>query len=156
MSLVYSTSKDLRSFSLFSELSTEECSTLAPLFQVQDYPAGSVLIKLDDVLANLMLIESGIVEVKLPLVGAGGSTSVARFGPGECVGELSLTRIPRRAASATAEVDCRCLVADTAKLNALFEANPKIGFVVFRKLSAIITERLVATNMKLRNSESHF
>jgi len=41
-------------------------------------------------------------------------------------------------------------------LNELLDLHPKIGFLVFRKLAAIITARLVATNMKLRNSESQF
>lgn len=147
---------ELRKYSLFSELTPEECALLAPLFTHQEFSAGSLLIKQDDISSNLFLIAAGIVEVRLPLIGPAGTTSVARFGPGECVGELALAKIARRAASASAEVDCKCMVADAVRLNELFSKQPRIGYVVFRKLSEIITDRLVATNMKLRNSESHF
>lgn len=145
----------LRNFSLFSDLSSDDCVLLAPLFKLQDFSVGSLLVKQDDISSNLFLVVSGIVEVRLPLIGPNGTTSVGKFGPGECVGELSLAKLARRAASATAHLECQCLVADTVKLNELLAANPKVGFLVFRKLAAIITERLVATNMKLRNSESH-
>ncbi len=144
----------LTQFQLFSTLSGDECSVIAPLFTEVSYAAGTPFIEQDGVSTQLFLIISGIAEVRLPLIGPRGTTSVAKFGPGECVGELSLAKVARRAASAVAEVDCKMFAADTEKLIEIFDAHPKIGYQVYRKLAAIITDRLVATNMMLRNSAS--
>jgi CRP-like cAMP-binding protein len=147
--------KDLSDFLLFSLLVPEECHIIAPLFREQSFATGETLIRQDDTSTHLFLITSGIIEVRLPLIAPLASTSVAKFGPKECVGELTLAKIARRAASAVAHVESRCWVVDTVKLIELFEQHPKIGYHVYRKLSEIITERLIATNMMLRNSESH-
>jgi CRP-like cAMP-binding protein len=146
---------ELKQFHLFSTLSTEECAVLVPLFSQVVFSAGTTFIKQDEISAQLFLIKSGIAEVKLPLIGPKGTTSVAKFGPWECVGELSLAKTARRAASAVAEVECTCFCADTEELVKVFGQHPKIGFQVFRQLAIIITDRLVATNMMLRNSASH-
>lgn len=155
MSTKNPTAAQLQTFPLFADLTTEECATLAPLFKQQDYAAGSVLIQQDDISAQLHLITEGIVEVRLPLVGVNGTTRVAKFGPGECVGELALARIARRAASAVAEVKGQCLTASAIELTQLFALHPRVGYAVYKKLAEIITDRLVATNMQLRNSVSH-
>ena len=149
------TTQQLKQYALFSLLSDDEAEILAPLFKAVNFAAGTTFINQDEISHNLYLIVSGIAEVRLPLIGPRGTTSVAKFGPGECVGELSLARIARRAASALAEVDCQCFVVETQKLIDVFEKHPKIGYEVYRKLASIITDRLVATNMMLRNSESH-
>lgn len=149
------TSAKLKEFSLFSLLSETECALLAPLFKETMIPAGTKFISQDQISAQVFLIQTGVAEVQLPLIGPRGITSIAKFGPGECVGELSLAKTARRAATAVAELDCHCLVADTPKLIELFDKHPTIGYGVFRQLSAIITDRLVATNMMLRNSESN-
>ena len=148
--------EQLSQFSLFSLLTFEEAKIIAPFFQEVLIPAGTTFIQQDSVTAHLYLIVSGITEVKLPLIGPLGTTSIAKFGPGECVGELSLAKVVRRSASAVAEVECRCFVAETQVLIDAFERHPKIGYEVFRKLAEIITDRLVATNMMLRNSASQF
>ncbi|NBX16969.1 MAG: cyclic nucleotide-binding domain-containing protein [Proteobacteria bacterium] len=145
----------LGNFNLFSTLTAEECAVLVPLFKETVFPAGTTFIKQDEISAQMYLIKSGIAEVKLPLIGPKGTTSVAKFGPNECVGELSLAKTARRAASAVAEVECVCLSVDTADLLKVFETHPRIGYQVFRQLAIIITDRLVATNMMLRNSASH-
>jgi len=155
MSTTHPTAAELQNFALFADLTLEMCSALTSCFQLQDYNAGSVLIQQDDVSAKLFLIVEGVIEVRLPLVGVNSTTRVAKFGPGECVGELSLARVARRAASAVAELKSRCLTANAAELTQICEQHPRIGFVVYKKLAEIITDRLVATNMQLRNSESH-
>ncbi|MEN9809470.1 MAG: hypothetical protein RLZZ488_1037 [Pseudomonadota bacterium] len=149
------TAELLKNFHLFSSLTTSEAELLVPHFREVVYEAGQIIIQQDEISSHLFLITSGIAEVRLPLVGPRGTTSVAKFGPKECIGELAMAKIARRAASAVAEVACRCYVADVARLTDSFEKNPKIGFEVYRKLATIMTDRLVATNMMLRNSESN-
>ncbi|MEY4063980.1 MAG: hypothetical protein RIR26_188 [Pseudomonadota bacterium] len=145
----------LRGFHLFSLLSAEESEFIFPHFREVVLPAGTTFIETDEGASCLYLIVSGVAEVRLPLIGPRGTTSIAKFGPGDCVGELSLARINRRVASATAQVECKCLVVETHHLVRVFEENPQIGYAVYRRLSEILTDRLVATNMMLRNSESH-
>lgn len=149
------TGERLREFHLFSTLTSSEAEVLVPHFSEVVYQAGQTIIQQDEMSTQLYLIAGGIAEVRLPLVGPRGTTSVAKFGPKECIGELSMAKIARRAASAVAELECRCYVADVARLTDSFEKNPKIGFEVYRKLATIMTDRLVATNMMLRNSESN-
>jgi CRP-like cAMP-binding protein len=155
MSTLSPTSAQLQKFALFSDLSLEECGTLASCFQLQEYAAGTELIQQDDLSVNLYLIVEGIVEVSLPLVGVTTSTRIAKFGPGECVGELALARVARRAASAVVKLKSQCLTANASELTEICAQHPRIGFAVYKKLSEIITDRLVSTNMQLRNSESH-
>lgn len=155
MSATHPTDIELKRFSLFADLTPEECSTLMPCFHRHEYSAGEVLIRQDDISSSLFLIVEGVIEVRLPLVGVNGTTRVAKFGPGECVGELALARIARRAASAVTEVKSQCFVANATELTQIFSQHPRIGYAVYKKLSEIITDRLVATNMQLRNSESH-
>jgi CRP-like cAMP-binding protein len=149
------TGERLQEFHLFSSLTKNEADVLVPHFREVIYDAGQTIIQQDEISSHLFLIAAGIAEVRLPLVGPRGTTSVAKFGPRECIGELAMAKIARRAASAVAEVECRCFVADVARLTESFEKNPKIGFEVYRKLATIMTDRLVATNMMLRNSESN-
>ena len=155
MSSLHPTAAQLQRFALFSDLTLDECETLTSCFQLNDYSAGSMLIQQDDLSTHLYLIVEGIVEVRLPLVGTQTTTRVAKFGPGECVGELALARVARRAASAVAELKSQCLTASAVELTEVCAKHPRIGFAVYKKLSEIITDRLVATNMQLRNSESH-
>ena len=93
MSSLHPTAAQLQRFALFSDLTLDECETLTSCFQLNDYSAGSMLIQQDDLSTHLYLIVEGIVEVRLPLVGAQTTTRVAKFGPGECVGELALARV---------------------------------------------------------------
>ena len=148
-------SDTLRRFELFEGMSEEELRLLASALAPKTFHQNDVLIEDDSLGDEIYFICGGLVSIELRMVGNAGSERIAKLGEGSSVGEFILTRKARRSAKVTAvtpRVDT--YVTTYEKMMALFERNPRIGFVFFRNLSAVIVERLKNTNMALRNAIS--
>lgn len=132
-------------------LTSDDLVTLASRLREVTIPAGKNFIEHDSCTNQVFVILEGQVEVAIPLVGNRGQTVLAKLGRGETVGEFALIREARRAASSRALTELKVLVTESDDLMKLFEVHPRIGYLVFRNLSRIIVDRLVDTNMAVRN-----
>ena len=133
---------------LFNGLDASILQKLAALAQRESHEAGALLYRPGDPADDFYVLDSGRVEF---LVGRGDRTAPGGFmlKKGEVFGWAALLDgYPARIASA------RCLEASTllringkAALNVL-EHDPAAGFVVMRRLAALIARYLAASGVK--------
>lgn len=109
----------------------------------RSFEAGSIVFDEGDVGDVLFIIQSG--EIELTRQGANGRRMVARLGPGEFFGEMSVVIGERRSARAIAVSDTRLLVLDGETLEAMCIERPEVAIRIIRRL----TTRLIDSERRL-------
>ena len=66
-------------------------------------------------------------------------------------GEMSLLRSRRRSAQVSAYSDLALRKVDQKKLFQLFVYNPRLGYIIMRNLSAILSDRIMEMNFMWRD-----
>lgn len=87
---------------------------------------------------GLYVIQSG--EVELTRSSEGGGHPVARLGPGEFVGEMSVVLGEARSERCTAVTEARLLELDAGTLEAMCVERPEIAIRIIRRLSGRLIE----------------
>jgi small-conductance mechanosensitive channel/CRP-like cAMP-binding protein len=95
----------LRGVSIFSALSDEQWTDLANTTTLRLYAAREVIVREGEAGSSMFVVARGEVSVSLQQTGA----EVARLGPGEFFGEMSLLTGDRRSATVTAVSDAELL-----------------------------------------------
>lgn len=139
-------------FRICAGLEDADLQSLASLLSLETIAAGTEFLRHDDANGKVYFIVDGMVEVTVPLVANKGRAQLAKLGRGDTVGEFALVRDARRSASSVAISEVVALSGDNVALLNHFELHPRLGYLVFRNLSRILVERLVDTNMTLRNA----
>jgi toluene monooxygenase system ferredoxin subunit len=133
---------------LFNGIAGSTIAALAALARREDHPPGAVLYRPGDPAEDFFVLDSGRVEF---LIGRGERTALGGFmlKKGEVFGWAALLDgYPTRIASA------RCLEASTLlRINgkaalAVLERDLHAGFVVMRRLSALIARYLASSGVK--------
>lgn len=132
----------LRKIPLFAELSPADLQSVAAIAEERTYADGDVIAGEGEVGDELHLVTDGTVHV---VRGTGGATSpVARRGPGDVVGEMSIiTRTPR-IASLVAEGDVRTLRIGHREFESMIRERPEVSLAVMR----VLAERLGAQTVE--------
>lgn len=99
---------------------------------------GEVVFDEGDAGGPLFVIQAG--EIELTRSGATGRRRVARLGPGEFFGEMSVLVGGTRAERATAVSGARLLELDAATLEATCVERPEVGIRMLRRLAARLAE----------------
>jgi CRP-like cAMP-binding protein len=107
------------------------------------FEAGETVFDEGDPGDRLYVIQSG--EVELAREGAGGHRVVARLGPGDFFGELSVVLGRPRSTRATAAKKSRVLELDRDTLEAMCLAQPEIAIRMIR----ILVSRLIEAERRL-------
>jgi len=115
---------------LFAGITPESMMRLAEVAGEQDFPAGSFIVRQGQVGTGLYVILSGSVRVLR------GAEELARLGPGDFFGELSVIDQQPRIASVQAETDARCLALASWDLLALLEGDTQLAQNMIRGLVA--------------------
>ncbi|MGB0133235.1 cyclic nucleotide-binding domain-containing protein [Dokdonella sp.] len=97
-----------------------------------DVPAGQAVFAEGDPGQTLFIVESGVVEIFLA---ARGEEPVARLGPGEFFGELSMLSGQPRSASAIASEPARLLRIEREAFAGLLSENVEIAVSIMRTLA---------------------
>ena len=105
---------------LAHELATQEPAS---------FPAGKVIMSAGAVGAFMYVVMEGRVAISV------GNSVVERVGPGGMFGEMALVDRSARAASATAEVDCKLLAINRADFLGLVKANPAFGASLLKSIA---------------------
>ena len=113
--------KGLASISLFSELSAKECKAVGRLMTSVTVKPGRDLITEGDVGREFLVITEGEATVRR------GGKVVARLGPGDFMGELSVIAGVPRTASVTADMEMVVSVLNRREFSALLDAQPKVA-----------------------------
>jgi CRP-like cAMP-binding protein len=105
------------------------------------FEAGQAIVQRGQVGNGLYIVVSGEVRI------VAGSDELARLGPGEFFGELSVIDQQPRSASALADGPTACLALASWDLVALLEQDPGLAMNLLRELAV----RLRQADAQLRN-----
>jgi CRP-like cAMP-binding protein len=132
----------LRETEVFRGLTNDELDLVADLCSPEFHPAGLTLSQQGDDIDKLYVVQEGLVQFRFQ-IGATRYWSVDSSSEGECFGWAALLGPPYTWAS-----EARCaehttlLTVDAARLRALCQSYPRIGFVVMSGIGRVVTQRL--------------
>ena len=124
----------LRRVALFDELAPADLGAIAEVAQERSFADGELLASEGELGDELLIVASGTVRVE-----AGGS-EIARRGPGEVVGEMSLITRGPRMASLVADGDVRAIRIGRREFESMIHDRPDIGIGVMRVLAQRLAE----------------
>ena len=133
---------------LFNGLNSFTLEKLVSLAQRESRPAGAVLYRPGDPAEDFFVLDSGRIEF---LVGRGERTAPAGFmlRKGEVFGWAALLEgYPARIASARCLEDASLLRINGKAALRVLESDPASGFVVMRRLAALIARYLATSGAK--------
>jgi len=131
----------LHTVGIFAELDATHLQALAERLRPRALKRGEVLFREGDGGRELYIVRAGTVLVSKPVLGRVEQV-LARLGPGELLGDMSLFDGEPRSATATAESDAAVLCLDPEGLRLLTEASPRTAAAFFFQLVRVFTGRL--------------
>jgi CRP-like cAMP-binding protein len=128
---------------LFQAFSEADRGAVARALRERNLRKGQVLLKEGEAGEEMFFVRRGTVVVSKAVTGPVEQV-LARMGPGDFFGEMSLfDRAPRSATiQADAGNDVGLLVLDRASLESLIDANPRAAASFFHALVQVFIERL--------------
>ena len=129
---------ELRKVALFAELSPADLQRVAGIAEERAYTDGDVIAGEGELGDELHILLTGTVVVVRG--DAGASAPVARRGPGDVVGEMSIITHSPRMASLVAEGDVRTLRIGHREFESMIRERPDVSLAVMR----VLAERLSA------------
>jgi len=139
----------LKSSKLFNGLSDELLEKVARLSQKRSYPRGATIISEGEKAQELYILEEGLVAIRIqPATRESIMVSVLKE-KGQIFGWSALVEPQKYSASAVCMEDSTVIAIKAADLLALLEQFPAAGFVVMRRLAAIVSSRLRDTQQQL-------
>jgi CRP/FNR family cyclic AMP-dependent transcriptional regulator len=143
----------LESFSLFSGLSQAELAGIAKLCRERIYESGSGIFTIGGSAADVYLLKTGKVDIQIEfkIYDYEIMTTVYTVGKGEIFGWSALVPPHRLTASARCEGKADVIIINGKELMEFLEKDKRIGYVVMKNLSALISSRLASTTIALRH-----
>ena len=119
---------------LFKGIDAQGLAALAEMATPVEFPAGHVIARQGDIGTGFFVIIQGAVRV------VRDGEAVARLGPGEFFGELSvLDRLPRNA-TVSAEVATTCLALASWDFDQVLLDQPALTLAILRGVAARLRE----------------
>jgi len=138
----------LRQSELFAGLGDKALRAIAAFSEEQVYEAGHVIFRSGEPGRRFYVLVDGLVEVKVePKPGLEMLAALVRQ-PGECFGWVALLGRDH-AATARALARTRVVAVDGPELVRALEMAPATGYVVMRRLAAVLWERLEGARGRL-------
>jgi CRP/FNR family cyclic AMP-dependent transcriptional regulator len=131
----------LEKSSLWSGLSKKDLKSIVRLSKERTYETGDVIVQKGEGGVGFYLILEGSVEIR------SDGTTIAKLGPGQFFGEMSVIDNQPRSADVVAIEPSRCLILSAWSFNALISENPKIALRMLQEF----VRRLRSTNQALRD-----
>lgn len=129
----------LEGVGLFSATGVDGCAAIAERAVEVEFAAGQRIARQGEVETGFFLIVSGSVSV------VRDGELLARLGPGQFFGELSLIDQEPRIASVAADESTTCLALPSWEFQRLLETEPRIAMGILkevtRRLRALSTDR---------------
>jgi len=127
---------------LFKELTPVEYLKISKAAQWQHYGPGEKIIRQGTLVADLVLIYNGTVDVEV------GDSVVAQLRDGQFVGEMSFLTEKPATASCIVKHPTECLVWKQREFKDLLKRNPSLYFTIQSLLSAQVSSNLVSSSKK--------
>jgi CRP-like cAMP-binding protein len=134
---------------LGSALTESELETLFAALEVHHVPAGAALIAEDTATDALYLVWEG--ELDIVIETPSGKYEIARVGPGEMLGEVSLLDPGAATATVRASAGATALVLSRPRLEALWRSEPRVASAFLRELTHALAVRIRAASARLNH-----
>ena len=143
----------LKSFSLFSGMGQPKLAGVAKLCRERAYEDDSVIFTIGGSATDVYLLETGKVDIQIEFKIHDYEilTTVYTVGRGEIFGWSALVPPHRLTASARCEGKADVIMINGKELMEFLEKDKRIGYVVMKNLSAVISSRLASTTIALRH-----
>ena len=143
----------LKTFSLFGGLSQTEIEGIAKLCRERTYEGGSVIFTIGGSATDVYLLKTGKVDIQIEFKIYEYETvaTVYTVGKGEIFGWSALVPPHRLTASARCEGKADVIMINGKEFMEFLEKDRRIGYVVMKNLSALISSRLASTTIALRH-----
>lgn len=133
----------------FLELSDNQIESLASIVNVRRIHQGDFLFHEGDSEGNLYILLDGEISLEIQIPGR-EKVCIFKAEPLDIIGWSSLTPMVRqRTASAQAIEDSDCLEFNSEALMLLCEDDPKLGYVIMKRISNLAASRLLTTRIHL-------
>lgn len=139
--------KTLRYNYIFRGLSRDVIAGIAALADIRTYKGGDVIVRQYDTNSDLIIILDGSARIK-----SVDEETLAEFGPGSIVGEISLIDDEPRSATVTAVGEVRAAVIPSKQLHAVMDMDAEVGKVIMTNIARVLCRRMRSMNA---HSTSH-
>ena len=129
----------LRKVPLFAELTPSDLNSVAKAAEENLYPSGELIAAQGEPGGEMHVVVSGLIEVGV--ADSDDRLELARRGPGEVVGEMSVITEKPRMASLVAVGDVRTLSIDRARFERILAERPEVSLAVMRQLCARLEQQ---------------
>lgn len=146
----------LKKFPIFSGLTDSELSKINTIITETEIPAGTQIIKDGDRGDEMFILMEGDVEISKNMTMAFSPDQIVNKDKSliklsskyyACFGEMALfEENSERSATVTAVNNCKLAIINRVDFTKLVESDTHIGFIVFRNLARIISDRLRRAN----------
>jgi CRP-like cAMP-binding protein len=134
----------LRDVRLFKDVSGADLAVFGESLRERPLRKQQVLFREGDTGEEMFLVRRGSIVISKAVKGRVEQV-LARIGPGDFFGEMSLFDRSPRSATVQAESDAELLVLDRATLRRLTEQSPRAAAAFFEALVTVFIERLRAS-----------
>jgi len=134
----------LREVRLFKDIATPELSALGESLRERPLRRGQVLCREGDPGEEMFIVRRGSFVISKPVTGRVEQV-LARIGPGDFFGEMSLFDRAPRSATIQADSDATLLALDREALRRMTEQSPRAAAAFFYALVRVFIERLRAS-----------
>lgn len=133
----------------FLELSDNQIDQLANISTVRRVHQNSFLFHEGDSEGNLFILLEGEVSIEIQIPGR-ERLCIFTAEPLDIIGWSSLTPMVRqRTATAKSVKDCSFLEFDADALMLLCEEDPKLGYIIMKRISNLVASRLLSMRIQL-------
>jgi CRP-like cAMP-binding protein len=149
--------EDILQFKIFEGLTLEELEAVFDVSREISYKSGDVILEESSygADADFFVIMNGNVKVELQASQKQSDSKISKrlavLKSGDVFGEMGLLRSRRRSAKVSAYSDLDVLKVNQKKIFQLFVNNPRLGYLVMRNLSAILSDRIMDMNFMWRD-----
>jgi len=134
----------LREVRLFKNIAEPELGTLAASLRERSLKRGQVLFREGEPGEEMFVVLRGSIVISKPVTGRVEQV-LARIGPGDFFGEMSLFDRSPRSATVQADSDVALLALDREAMRRLTEVSPRAAAAFFHALVQVFIERLRAS-----------
>ena len=131
----------IKTVRLFREFNEPELLALTGRLRERRLRRGQVLFREGDEGEEMFLVRDGSILVSKAVKG-NVKQILARLGPGDFFGEMSLFDRSPRSATIQAETEAELLALDRDNVNGLIQVNPRAAAAFFHGLAQVFIERL--------------
>jgi CRP-like cAMP-binding protein len=140
----------LQEVKILAGLSNEQLGRFAQLGEVEEVPAGRVVVRQGERDEALYLILQGEMRVRIMVEGV--ETVVTTLTAGDCFGDLALLDHGPRSADVVADTDSKLVKISGPAFDELCKAEVDASTLVLRALDKTLTGRIRADNRRYGNA----